>query len=598
MPRFSLLLPILLVGCTSTNPSPTVQPVAKSIPPLTPERVNNLMLEVASLRGLSLRAPVPVYLFDEKTFLSALRERIGQAPDPRDQAAEEAFIQGFHLAPLANQRTTTSLEVLEEQVIAFYDRERRHIVVQNSQPRTKQEADKQLGTLAHEIEHALQDQSFPRPNVDSISGMDEQLAYRAVLEGDAMLAMVAFQAADHGIPFSRAIRRLSDVVRTIPIHQFVQSERGKALQTASPLTRERLLFPYHAGAGLVADLYRAGGLSLVNTLFTITPKSTEQVLHADKYLAGELPVPVKLPPTPPGARIVSSDTLGELQIRVLLSECAPVDQAGKAAAGWAGDRYTLLAGTDGSAGLLWTTTWDTEADAVEFVQTITRAPTCLGGGLEISMAGKNVGITRGLVKPMASDVAKVLTTLVADPPPAAPIGNYVIPAAPAPMQPEKGVLFGQTYSSRWLGITGASPMGFVGQIGQGAAEVRINAPVYGTSGVLLVSDKMTVPRFTEEVFQDIAQGFYEGSGGQLLYPVGGGPIRLPLGDAVERAWSIANSSAYVRAILVPVCQGTGSYVFVQSWTEPMGKEMLDAWMYSFRWTTAFVPPVCELLNPR
>ncbi|HMY19016.1 MAG TPA: hypothetical protein PKA58_21975, partial [Polyangium sp.] len=87
-----------------------MQPVAKSIPPLTPERVNNLMLEVASLRGLSLRAPVPVYLFDEKTFLSALRERIGQAPDPRDQAAEEAFIQGFHLAPLANQRTTTSLE--------------------------------------------------------------------------------------------------------------------------------------------------------------------------------------------------------------------------------------------------------------------------------------------------------------------------------------------------------------------------------------------------------------------------------------------------------------------------------------------------------
>jgi len=132
--------------------------------------------------------------------------------------------------------------------------------------------------------------------------VDEQLAYRAVLEGDAMLAMVAFQAADHGIPFSRAIRRLSDVVRTIPIHQFVQSERGKALQTASPLTRERLLFPYHAGAGLVADLYRAGGLSLVNTLFTITPKSTEQVLHADKYLAGELPVPVKLPPTPPWSR--------------------------------------------------------------------------------------------------------------------------------------------------------------------------------------------------------------------------------------------------------------------------------------------------------
>lgn len=558
------------------------------------------MGEVATLRGLPLRAPVPVYLLDERAFLSALRERIGQAPDPQEQATEDAFVRGFHFtpSPAANNRTSTTLELLEEQVIAFYDHERRHIVVQNLQPRTKEQADKQLGTLAHEIEHALQDQSFARPGAASMLGLDEQLAYRAVLEGDAMLAMIAFQAADRGIPFSRAIRRLSDIVRTVPIHQFVQSERGKALQNALPIMRERLLFPYHAGAGLVADIYRAGGLSLVNTLFTTRPKSTEQILHPEKYLAGELPTPVNLPPLPQGYRLVSSDTLGELQIRVLLAECVSIDFANKAAAGWAGDRYTLVTASDGSLGLLWTTTWDTDAEAAEFVQTVSGSPTCLGGELDVAVNGKNVGITRGFAKPLAGEIARGLTTLVMESPPSVPIGHFAVPPATPPPRPEKGILLGQTYSSRWLGVVGASPMGFVGQIGQGAAEIRINAPAFGTSGVLLVSDKMTVPRFVEDVFREIAQGFYEGSGGQPLLPVGGGPISLPLGTAVERQWSIANTSASVRVILVPVCNGTGSYVFVQSWTEPLGKEMLDAWMYSFRWMSAFAPPICEVLNPK
>ncbi|HRI71226.1 MAG TPA: hypothetical protein PK156_43635, partial [Polyangium sp.] len=352
------------------------------------------------------------------------------------------------------------------------------------------------------------------------------------------------------------------------------------------------------GAGLVADLYRAGGLSLVNTLFLQRPKSTAQVLHPEKYIAGDQPVPVKPPQLPAKYRLLSSNTLGELQTRVVLSACIAPEAARIAAAGWAGDRYTLATRDDDVLALLWTTAWDTEKDAAEFVQVLRQAPTCLGGGIEIAATGKNVSVTRGLDDSIAKETTTSLLAFVGDKPPRTPIGNFVIPMATSPLPPEKGVLWGQTYSSRWLGITGLVPPGLSSQIGAQASELRVSMPGFGVFGSLFVSDTMTVPRFVEELFQSIARGLDDEFGGRALVPIAGGPLALPLGPAIDRWWSLANTSMSVRAIIVPVCSGTGAYVFLQSWPDPAGKQMLDSWLYSFRWASPMTPPICEHLNPR
>lgn len=601
MVRCCFPLLALLLGCASTTPPAT--PYAANPappPPLTPERVNALIGEVATLRGLSPLAPVPIYLLDEAAFVVALRERIGGESDTGEQEQTEAFVRGFHLVPdaSASARVTSAGEVLEEQVLAFYDHERHHVVARKVQPKTKQEADRQLGVLAHEIEHALQDQHFPRQDMAQMSGYDEQLAYRAILEGDAMLAMIAFQAADHGIPFSRAIRRFSDLVKNVPIEQFVHSERGSALDHALPILRERLLFPYHSGAGMVADIYRAGGLSLVNNLLARRPVSTEQVLHPEKYLAGDLPAKVKIPNVPAGYRIISSDALGELQIRVVLSPCAATDVVKRAAEGWAGDRYTLVAANDGAQHLLWTTVWDTEADASEFAQLIGANPQCLGGGVRMAANGKIVGVVRGLPDAAADDAAKALLALAGDKPPAAPIGNYLIPPATPPPKPQLGYFMGDTYMSQWLGIVGMMPRGFTGRVGFEGTELSISLRGFATSGTVFLSDKMTTPRFVEELFQQVVAGSTEAAPNRKLVPIGGGSVSLALGPAVDRFWQVADTSMTIRAVILPICNGTGSIVFLESSLEPWGKDVLDTWLYSFRWTSSYPPPICELLNPR
>jgi hypothetical protein len=97
-------------------------------------------------------------------------------------------------------------------------------------------------------------------------------------------------------------------------------------------------------------------------------------MHPEKYEAGEKPVEMPLDgaalATAMGAGWVGTpeDTLGEFQLSVWLRENG-VDAlpAGDAAAGWGGDRLAYLRGPDGAYALVLATTWDTAADATEFL---------------------------------------------------------------------------------------------------------------------------------------------------------------------------------------------------------------------------------------
>jgi hypothetical protein len=137
----------------------------------------------------------------------------------------------------------------------------------------------------------------------------------------------------------------------------------------------------------VQGLQAAGGWQAVNDAFGKPPASTEQVLHPDKYAAGEGPVAVDLPDDlaakmGPGWSVGLEDTFGEFQLRVWLDQAgaaSPVSSS-VAAAGWGGDRVALLDGPDGSWAIALSTAWDTAADAREFAETASPVVADLGHG--------------------------------------------------------------------------------------------------------------------------------------------------------------------------------------------------------------------------
>jgi hypothetical protein len=133
-------------------------------------------------------------------------------------------------------------------------------------------------------------------------------------------------------------------------------------------------FPYLEGPSFVFGLYSTeNDWEPVNRAFDSLPASTEQVLHLDKYLAGEAPIDVELPDIAgalgPGWTVLDEDTIGELLLAVYLETGVPPERAAQAAAGWGGDRYVLLSDPDEATVLASLIVWDTEGDAQDFHQT-------------------------------------------------------------------------------------------------------------------------------------------------------------------------------------------------------------------------------------
>jgi uncharacterized membrane protein len=87
----------------------------------------------------------------------------------------------------------------------------------------------------------------------------------------------------------------------------------------------------------------------------------EQVLHPERYFAGEAPRSVSpAVAAPSGAKPLSEGVLGELFLRTLLG-----DGAEAAAEGWGGDSWRLW-DASGRTALAWRSEWDTTRDADEF----------------------------------------------------------------------------------------------------------------------------------------------------------------------------------------------------------------------------------------
>jgi hypothetical protein len=211
--------------------------------------------------------------------------------------------------------------------------------------------------VSHELTHALQDQHFGLdPPSAAADNQDARLAHVALVEGDATL--VGFELGVGGL-----VANPEDFVA------FARKHAPDMGGQVPAFMQERFKFPYLDGSSFVLSLKKRGGWEAVNRAHQNPPRSSEEVLHPEKYLAGT--DPPRLPDlsdlSVKNCDPVFEDTLGEFGIRVLLSG-ADRNLAADRAAGWGGDRAAVFERRKGGGLLLvWVTDWDTPADAAEFM---------------------------------------------------------------------------------------------------------------------------------------------------------------------------------------------------------------------------------------
>jgi hypothetical protein len=319
---------------------------------------------VARLRGLKPSRDVELRFMDQVELHRYFTESFDRDYTPAERARDQKLLVLLGLLGPDQDLTAIMLNLLAEQVIGFYDEDTRrmYLIGEVAQPTPASKV-----TFAHEFTHALQDEYYGLkalnpPNSDDD---DRSSAVQALVEGDATLVMLLY-----------ARNELSPEER----REYARSQsagESSALDQAPLVLRTELLFPYTDGLRFVQTLHRQGGFSAVDTAFRGPPQSTEQVLHPEKYTAQEAPVSVPLPDLPAvlGEGWVQSaaNTLGELDLRILVEQFTDHATADRAAAGWGGDHYALLEDSAGRSALALRTTWDSSQDAWEFFQAYRQA---------------------------------------------------------------------------------------------------------------------------------------------------------------------------------------------------------------------------------
>jgi hypothetical protein len=232
-------------------------------------------------------------------------------------------------------------------------------------------------TFAHEFTHALQDQNFDLDSLEKASATtDSRMALEALVEGDASLVMLEYAFR---YLFEMSFDR-SDLLRAIQ-----EVEQGE-YQDAPSVVRRTAWFPYEQGAVFAAALVERGGSTQLNQAFRSPPQTTEQVMHPDKYLAGEGGNPPEVANMTgvlgAGWEELTRDVLGELFVRVYLARELGSEEALMAAEGWEGDTAVLLCNAERDQQVfVWRISWDNEPNAGEFLQLYTSFMQRSGAGL-------------------------------------------------------------------------------------------------------------------------------------------------------------------------------------------------------------------------
>ncbi|MGO9404857.1 MAG: hypothetical protein ACLPVW_15450 [Terriglobales bacterium] len=291
----------------------------------------------------------------------------------------------FGLIPRNFDLSKFLVTMLREQVAGYYDAKTKTVNLLNWV-----DLDQQKPVLAHELTHALQDQSFgiekwmrgskehtdnkrDAPSQADIETDEEESARQAVVEGQAMVVLLDYSLA----PAGKTMLDSPQIVDALKQGMVEGTPDSPAFRDAPIFLKEELTFPYRYGLDFTGALLQAGGKELAYAgAFKNPPKTTREIMEPKTYLAHEKLEPMKMidlekdfqnyDPFDIGA-------MGEFDVDILVEQYAGQDEATALYPEWRGGYY--FAGKpkgDKSAeksapiGVLYVSRWSTPSKAAEF----------------------------------------------------------------------------------------------------------------------------------------------------------------------------------------------------------------------------------------
>lgn len=366
------------------NPKSDAAPFDQNI---LDQRVAWILPKVEEIRGMKFKHEVPAGLQSADQFIDFAMDEFEHEYGFEEFAAMGEAYRLLGLIDPDMDLLETTMDLLKSQVGGYYDPKTKSFYMIDS---FKQGAMADI-ILAHELTHALDDQVYDLQKMMSVAkdNADYEFAVRTVAEGSATSLMNLF-----------AMKGLLGGWMEMDQESLagMMGSQAEAIRDAPPFLIISLTLPYLEGnkfitreKDMIVATMAVPDNKDIDTVFANPPKSSEQVLHMEKYWdpkQRDEPTLLELPDLSTelgeGWKLESSNILGELGCFIMTEANIPDlttaqgQISGKwtndAASGWDGDRYQSYVGPDNARVLVWTTLWDSDEDATEFYDALERPP--------------------------------------------------------------------------------------------------------------------------------------------------------------------------------------------------------------------------------
>jgi hypothetical protein len=374
---------------TKTNGTPDKNPTAQTPEPkISPEEADELFREVDTIlrfaskdTGLPIKHQVKRRLTSRDELTAYMTKHMSDDADTKRLRRSELVLKKFGLIPRDFDLGTFLVALLREQVAGYYD------------PKTKTVnlldwvgLEQQRPVLAHELTHALQDQSFGldkwmkagagdlaerkrEPSPEDIENDEMGTARQAVVEGQAMAVLVDYLLE----PTGKTLLDAPGVVAALNKNMLEGTPDSVEFHSAPIYLKEALTFPYRYGLDFEVALLRKGGKERAFAgAFTDPPYTTRQIMEPQTYLSGERVEPMHLPDFKQIFKKYDRfdvGAIGEFDVDVLIDQYAGPEAAHWLYPSWRGGYYyavELKGNSSAPLGLLYVSRWSSAEKAQEF----------------------------------------------------------------------------------------------------------------------------------------------------------------------------------------------------------------------------------------
>jgi hypothetical protein len=344
------------------------------------EAVAEILKFASQDTGLPIKHAVKAKLKSREDVVSYLAKSMREDKGAQRVYRSELVLKKFGLLPRDYHLETSVVGMLREQIAGFYDPKKKTMNLLDWVP-----AEQQRAVLAHELTHALQDQSIGlekwmgKGDIDldkkkeltftDIENDEQDDSREAVVEGQAETVMMDYMLSSTG----RTVLNSPDAIAALDADMLNGGADSAEYKNAPIFLKESLTFPYRYGLKFVVALLQHGGKpEAFSGPFRKVPRVTREIMEPATYLSGE-----RLDPMPlPDFKSVFKDydrfdvgSIGEFDVSVLIEQYAGLEASRRLFPAWRGGYYYAVQPkrkASNGLGLLYVSRWADAKGAAEF----------------------------------------------------------------------------------------------------------------------------------------------------------------------------------------------------------------------------------------